>query len=249
MLVLVLRTLHYILPTVAILCASAHGAGGDQPTPDVLKVTLNKRLQSLRPTGTTERQVLFQEVRAGTPSGGLHPFQVTALIRDYGPGYPANRHYGETCVGKMDKWKFDLLRDDFGDWQVQGRMTVTDAGQCKANPAEGVSAIPLNTLEGAPAPTGAVPGAAAAKEPARGGKGPSGEWACYGTGSRLMFGFTFQSDGSYLDGDKKRAGTYSYNASAATVSFRGGAMDGQAGKYVKTGSFQLSATVSCEPWR
>lgn len=31
-----------------------------------------------------------------------YPFSVTGLIRDYGPGCPANRFYGDTCIGRME---------------------------------------------------------------------------------------------------------------------------------------------------
>src|SRR5438445_8981726 len=97
--------------TFLLLTTFARAA--DQPSADVLKQALDKSLQSLRPTGTTERNVLFQEVRPGTPNAGYYPFQVTLLIRDYGPGYPANKFYGETCVGKLEKEKFDVVRDQF----------------------------------------------------------------------------------------------------------------------------------------
>ena len=79
-----------------------------EPTPETLKQVLEKRLLTLTPAGTTARTVLFQEVRAGKANAGSFPFQVTALIRDYGPGYPANRYYGETCVGRMNQWVFTL---------------------------------------------------------------------------------------------------------------------------------------------
>jgi len=76
-----------------------------------------------------------------------------------------------------------------------------------------------------------------------------GEWACYGVGNRLMFGFTLQRDGSYLDGDQKKAGAYTYNSGAATIAFRGGPMDGQTGRKASATGFELSRTVSCELFR
>lgn len=229
--------------TVFLLATLAFAA--DQPSVDTLKQALDKRLQSLRPTGSTERNVLFQEVRAGTPNGGYYPFQVTLVIRDYGPGYPPNKYYGETCVGKLEKEKFNLSRDEFGDWIVQGRMTP-QGHECKKNPAAGETSIPLSSLQGSAAPAASAGKQSAAPAPARSTGLPTGEWSCYGTGGRVLFGFSLQKDGSYLDGDRKKAGSYSYDAAAGNVTFRGGPMDGQTGKNARGRSFVLTRTVSCE---
>ena len=40
-----------------------------------------------------------------------------------------------------------------------------------------------------------------------------------------------------------------YDAGGSTIKFRGGFLDGQVGKNVRTTGFSLSSTVSCEPWR
>ena len=216
------------------------------PSTDVLKQVLEQRLLKLTPTGTKERQVLFQSVTAAPQNGALYPFRVTALIRDYGAGYPPNGFFGETCVGKMDGWIFNLSRGPFGDWIVDGRMTVIgDALRCVKNPADGVSSLPLATLQGSAAPPG-KPAAAAGQMELH-----TGEWACYGTGGRLMagMGFHLQTDGGYLDGDKKRAGRYTHNKPAGSINFQGGFLDGQTGRGIKGQSFNLSNTVSCEPWR
>ncbi|MFN0104393.1 MAG: hypothetical protein ACKV2U_20180 [Bryobacteraceae bacterium] len=217
------------------------------PSADVLKQVLEKRLMSLVPTGMEERQVLFQSVTAAPKNGAFHPFLVTALIRDYDAGYPPNRYYGETCVGKMDNLKFNLSRNESGAWMVDGRMTVIDGRTCTKNPAAGVSSIPLATLSGAKAPDGQVAGAA----PAASGTSElhMGEWGCYGTTSRLIAAFHLQSDGSYLDSDKKRAGRYIHAKASNTVAFQGGHMDGQTGRNIRGQRFDISNTVSCEPWR
>ena len=224
------------------VCLAATGAA-QAPSADVLKQVLEKRLVGLKPTGFTERQVLFQDVRPLAKSGAFYPFQVTATIRDYGPGYPANRFYGETCVGQMDKWIFNLGRDGAGAWQVDGRMTVSD-GQCKKNPAAGVSSTPLATLVGSEAPRGAVAGAGAGAVEIH-----IGEWACYGTGGRLLqgLGFHLRANGTYLDGDSNPGGRWTRGA--GSITFQGGHLDGQTGKNFKGNRFDLSATVSCEPWR
>ena len=222
------------------------------PSIEQFKQVLEARLQNLKPDGTTVRTVLFQEVIPGKPKGDSYPFQVTASIHDYGPGFPKNRYYGETCVGKMEKWKFDLLPDDFGGWNVQGRMTVSDR-ECKKNPAEGVSAIPLASLPGKPAakspPADAKP---AAPSPA-GADGTLhlGEYACYGTGGSLLvgMGFHLKPGGKYHDLDGGGAGTYHYDAHEATIAFRGGFLDGEVGRQVRNTGFQLTSTIHCEPWR
>jgi hypothetical protein len=225
-------------------------ASDGQPSEALFKQVLSASLQKLKPTSATERTVLFQGVRAGTRDGDSYPFEVTATIHDYDPGYPSNRYYGQTCVGQMDNWKFVMSKDEFGDWIVQGRMTVSDS-QCRNNPSQGESAFPLSGLSGELA----QPGTPAAAKPAprqetRPGSLPLGEYACYGVGSRLMagMGFKLESSGSYTDVDGERGGTWVHDAAAATISFSGGFLDGQTGRDVRSTGFQISPTVSCEPW-
>jgi hypothetical protein len=200
------------------------------PTADTLKQVLNKRLQSLLPGGMTERNVLFQVVRPGNSSRGFYPFQVTALIRDYGPGYPANRFYGTTCIGHLDKVEFTLSRDNFGDWQVQGAMTPPMAtNECKPNPAAGVSSIPLSSLSGSAAPAGqpaAAPVVApAANTTAGGGAVALGSYECWANGqARMLLNFTIRSGSQYIGSDGK-PGAYSLGA-GGRITFRGGALDG-----------------------
>jgi hypothetical protein len=215
-------------------------AADDAPTVDTLKQVLEKRLQSLRPTGMTERNVIFQDVRPGRPSGASWPFQVTAVVRDYGPGYPPNRFYGETCVGRMEKWPFTLAKDAFGEWQVQGRMTITDARQCKPNPAEGVSAVPLSDLGGASSAVPPTQPQAAGKEAPRpngnagggtAGEVASGAYECwFSTRAQPGLNFTIEGGGRYRDVDGA-AGTYSFDRATGRLAFRGGALDGQIAAY------------------
>jgi hypothetical protein len=226
-------------------------AKNDAPSAEEFKQVLGERLQELKPAGFTVRTVRFEEVRLGEATRGNFPFEVTATVHDYGPGYPANRTYGQTCVGKMDKWKFDMRRDEFGRWFVQGRMTVSDR-VCKDNPSEGVSALPLPKVAG-------EPGSKAVKKDrkprAKASKGSStlslGEYACYGYGNQLMagMGFRLAQDGTYKDVDGGRGGTYVTSAADSTISFRGGFLDGQVGRNIKNSTFDLSATVNCEPWK
>jgi hypothetical protein len=234
-----------------LIVAPGHPAD-TQPSVAQFQQVFEAHLQKFKPDGFTARTVLFQEVRPGTPNGGYYPFQVTAILHDYGPGYPANRYYGRTCVGKMDQWKFDMRQDEFGKWIVQGRMTPADS-VCKDNPSQGVSAIPLAGLPGAPAGKVSPVDAKPAAPPPAGGTGNLylGEYACYGVGSRLMagMGFHLKPGGTYHDVDGGRGGTYSYDAPTSAISFRGGFLDGQVGRNVRNTCFQLSSTVNCEPWR
>lgn len=230
---------------VGLSCAAA-----DQPTVEQFKQVFDRQLQELKPQGYTERTVLFQDVRPGRANGGHYAFEVTATIHDYGPGYPTNRFYGATCVGKMDKWTFDMLKDPVGKWLVQGRMTVRDS-VCKDNPSEGVSAMPVASLTGDR--VGRASAADSRSTPPAAKNAASlyvGEYACYGTGGRLMagMGFHLKAGGAYNDGDGRRGGTYGYDTSRATISFRGGFLDGQTGRNVQSSGFELSATVRCEPW-
>ena len=245
-----MKILLNLLSLSAAALASVSSGYAQAPTVDTLKQVLNQRLQKLRPDGSTERNVLFQEVRAGNASGGDYPFQVTALVRDYGPGYPANRFYGETCVGRMDKRIFRMSRNDFGEWQVEGAMTITssDGRQCKPNPSAGVSSIPLSSLQGAAAPAGTPPPAPA--PPA--GQGSSalatGEYACYGSGGTLLIGLGFKvvGNGKYTDLDRKSTGAFTVQGNSIT--FHGGHLDGQTGRNLRGNKFVLGSMVSCEPF-
>jgi len=177
---------------------------------------------------------------------------VSGYIRDYEPGYPANRYYGNTCVGHMDKKVFRLVRDDFGQWQAQGAMTISPGPdlQCKPNPAAGVSSIPLSSLQGTGAQTGTPPAAPIAPAAQGGGGGAlaTGEYACYGSGGRLLIGLGFKvpSNGVYTDLDRKSKGTFA--AQGTSIVFHGGHLDGQTGRNLKNNRFVLGQMVSCEPF-
>ncbi len=230
------------LSLIAIACSSALAMSADAPSADTLKQELDRNLQKLRPSGFTERNVLFQEVRAGTPNAGKYPFQVSVTIRDYGSGHPANQYYGETCVGHMDKEPFDLRRDAFGGWQVEGRMTVTmsDGRQCKPNPSAGVSSIPLASLTGSPAPSGPGTPATAAGT----GNKPAGKDNAHGAVTaksydcvfsidstlQIVPGFTIKAGGRYIDAEGKN-GTYTFDPAQSLITFHGGSMDGNAASY------------------
>jgi hypothetical protein len=227
----------------ALLLAACSSHGSDAPTTEQFQAALDAHLQKLRPDGYTERTVLFENVRAGASNGPRHSFVVTATIHDYGPGYPANSYYGQTCVGRMDGWTFEMLPNAVGEWIVQGRMTVSDT-QCKENPAEGQPAVAVASLPGQRATAVAPP------PTPTGGSLALGEYACYGTGSQLMagMGFVLSQDGTYADLDGERGGRWQHDTGAATISFSGGFLDGQRGTGVSAQGFAISSTVSCEPY-
>jgi hypothetical protein len=242
----------FIAQLITLLMLVAPGlAGAQQPSVEQFKHVLDAQLQKVKSEGTTARAVLFQEVLPGNPNGGYYPFLVTAVIHDYSQGYPPNGFYGETCVGKMEKRKFDLIANEFGGWKVQGPMTILGP-ECKKNPSEGVSAIPLAGLAGAPAGNGPAEAMGAARPTSPdGGNLYLGEYACYGAGNQLMAGMSFQLErsGKYHDTSGQRAGNYVYDARVSTISFRGGFLSNQTGRNVRNTGFQLSSSVHCEPWR
>lgn len=235
--------LRICLAGCVLLMAACASQGSDGPTVEQFQAALDAQLQALRPEGYTERTVLFENVRAGTSNGPRHTFVVTATIHDYGPGYPSNGYFGQTCVGRMDGWEFDMLPNAAGEWIVQGRMTVTDS-TCQDNPAEGQAAVAVASLPGQRA--------AAVAPPAKpsGGSLALGEYACYGTGGQMMtgMGFVLSPDGTYADVEGERGGRWQHDAGAATIAFSGGYLDGQRGTGVSAEGFAISDTVSCEPY-
>jgi hypothetical protein len=228
-----------------------------QPTVEQFKQQFYTQMQKLKPSDVTRRNVSFVEVVKGSPNGGYFPFKVTVYVHDYSPGYPANHYYGKTCVQKLEGLKYDMLKDNFGGWNIQGKFTASlDDTKCANNPSQGAEAIPLASVQGTvyhAAQINQTSSNAALQKPAASKNGDLyvGEYACYGTGSRLMagMGFTLKPNGTYVDLDNKRGGAYTYNAQKATISFSGGFLSGQVGKNVTQSGFQLSNTVTAEPWR
>ena len=227
-----------------------------QPSAEDFKATFVKQLQQLLPSGFEKRTVKIVQVTPGKSTGGNYSFKVTAYIHDYDEGYAPNKYYGQTCLGKMDNYVFNMRKDDFGEWLVQGRFTVPLSDvTCKDNTAQGAMSITLESVPGSvyqksnSGPTGSVKTA-----PPKATTTSSlyiGEYASYGTGNRSMagMGFTLLAGGRYYDLDKQRGGSYVYDMQKGTISFKGGFLDGQIGRNVKAGGFDLSATVYCEPYK
>ena len=72
-----------------------------------------------------------------------------------------------------------------------------------------------------------------------------GEYACAGSGGRILIGlgFRLQANGTYTDLDGKSSGTVSHNGSNLT--FVGGHLAGQVGRNVRGGTNFEIGSVSC----
>lgn len=220
---------------------SCIGATSAQSTkaPDVgeFERALEHRLQQLKPDGMTQRDVRFVTVLAGKPSGGrTFPFRATLVIRDYGPGFPKNRYYGQTCVGHINEANYTIEADAYGGWDPQGQMTPDlSQKQCKDNPSDGASSMPVESLPGTPAPTAGAAAATPSEDrsgkltptpPAASGAAmPAGVYECWANGeARGLMNFTVSGAGAYSGTDGK-PGRFTVDA-AGHVTFTGGAMDG-----------------------
>lgn len=75
-----------------------------------------------------------------------------------------------------------------------------------------------------------------------------GEYACYGSGGRILAGFAFRvlPGGRYTDLDEADAGTYTIDGDR--VAFAGGHLDGQSGRALTNGRFRIGAQADCEPY-
>lgn len=198
--------------------------GARAPGPDTVKQALDARWHQLKPQDAQERNVLFQEVHASGATSGSYVYRVSAVIRDYSLGYPRNRYYGQTCVARITG-DYKMWADASGKWQVDGRMTPDlSSRQCKPNPSEGVSSIPVQGLPGTPAPSGAV--APASLQARSGGGMVQGSYECWANGqARALLNFTARSGGQYIGADG-RSGSFSWDARTQRITFRGGSLDG-----------------------
>jgi hypothetical protein len=75
-----------------------------------------------------------------------------------------------------------------------------------------------------------------------------GEYACYGSGGRIMLGLGFKvlAGNRYVDLDGRNAGSFAQSGSSVT--FRGGHLDGKTGRDMRGHSFTLGAQAECEPY-
>lgn len=77
---------------------------------------------------------------------------------------------------------------------------------------------------------------------------PLGEYACYGSGQRVLIGLGFKllAGGAYTDLDNKSRGRYAIVG--ANIRFTGGHLAGQTGRDIKNNGFTIGAMVSCQKW-
>lgn len=75
-----------------------------------------------------------------------------------------------------------------------------------------------------------------------------GEYACYGSGGRVMAGVGFKvlSGDRYEDLEGNERGSFSI--SGTTVRFRGGHLDGQEGRDLRGHNFTIAGQAECEPY-
>lgn len=109
---------------------------------------------------------------------------------------------------------------------------------------------PANGLRPATGQTGKAAAPVAARAPAQGGGGtlPLGEYACYGSGGRIMAGLGFKllGGGRYTDLEGGNAGSYAIGG--GTIRFTGGHLGGQTGRDVAGKSFRIGAQANCEKY-
>ena len=76
----------------------------------------------------------------------------------------------------------------------------------------------------------------------------AGEYACYGSGGRIMIGLGFKvlSGNRYTDLEGGNPGTFVI--SGDTVKFRSGHLDGQTGRDLRNYSFTIGKQAQCEPF-
>jgi|CXWL01.1.fsa_nt_gi hypothetical protein len=130
--------------------------------------------------------------------------------------------------------------------------------RCEAYPklsrAAGVYTVDRDNEAAVRPASAGLPGPIAVKAPARqseqgGATGLKvGEYACYGSGGRILAGLGFRvlSGNRFTDLDGGNAGTFS--VSGSTVTFRGGHLGGQTGRDLKNYNFRIGAQASCEPF-
>ncbi len=206
---------------MAVLLGLACLAQAAAPNVETAKQVLTKRWMDLRPDWAAERNVLFEDVRALGHTTSSWTFEVTATVRDYGRGYPPNRYYGQTCVGRFDNIQFSIWTDGV-QWKADGMFTAPST-KCHENPAANVSSIPVQTLRGTP--TGGAP-VVAPPAPERSGGVVEGQYECWSNGqARGLLNFTIVAGGRYLDSSGK-PGSFAFSPANSRITFRGGVWGG-----------------------
>lgn len=242
----------HIIAILALITAGFNSSA--QSSVEQFKKAYYDKMQKLIPSGVKTRTVKYVSVTQGSASGGILNFKVTAYIYDFNAGYPANRYWGTTCISKFENLPYTMKKNAFGEWEVSGIFTPGyDDHRCENNKAENVASLSIDDVPGTIYNPNNVSFTKTAPLKTKGASGPLyfGEYACYGTGGRLMagMGFILSPGGKYTDVDGQRGGTYVYDGAASTISFKGGFLAGQRGTNVTLKGFQLSSTVWAEPWK
>ena len=75
-----------------------------------------------------------------------------------------------------------------------------------------------------------------------------GEYACYGSGGRVLIGLGFivTAPGRFTDLDHGNAG--SYQITGDKIKFSGGHLEGTVGRELKKGRFRVGTMAECEPY-
>jgi hypothetical protein len=223
-----------------LLLAPALAHAADPLTADTARQILTRKWQALKPQDVTERNVLFQEVTAL----GSGSFRVTAVIRDYSPGFPVNHYYGQTCASRIPQWIYTITPKTTGEWEVDGRMTPDlSEHKCTPNLAPGLSSIPLESLSGTAAAAGPTP---AAPPLQRAGGVVPGPYKCWANGqARMLLNFTIGGPGQYIGSDGK-PGAFTFDPATRRIVFTTGALAGLLtdGAYAIYHEPQGRATVS-----
>lgn len=130
----------------------------------------------------------------------------------------------------------------FKSWSA-GTYIVYDAENIRSSGASGI---------GRPAPRAVQPPRPQSRSSAPGARSAGtlriGEYACYGSGGRIMIGLGFKVTGPsrYTDLDGKNAG--SFTLSSGQVRFAGGHLAGQVGTMVGGNDFRIGLQARCEPY-
>jgi hypothetical protein len=128
--------------------------------------------------------------------------------------------------------------------------------QCEAYPLlsrqEGLFTVDRDNPSAVRHATGQIGKIATVAPPSRELAGPAGlkagEYACYGSGGRLMVGLGFKvlSRNRYTDLEDDNAGSFSVDGT--NVTFHDGHLDGETGRNLRGHSFTLGDQAECEPY-
>lgn len=194
----------------------------------------------------------------------------------YGKGHirtqqpPKTGNNGQILNGKETKWPNGLAwRGKFkiGDkiqFSISGKATDLQTCTVSENDPQAVMRVKCNAIKQWKAGTYIVHSESNLKptktkpdnqnsEPTKptGSSGSGlkvGEYACYGSGGRIMIGLGFKvlAGNRYTDLEGGNRGTFVITGD--TVKFRGGHLDGQTGRDLRSYNFTIGANAGCEPY-